>query len=122
MSIQAKVTCPRCKRVWTVNQGEQEAECNCHLYCSQGTKPSDCSTSLVTFNHEASPPYGAHLGDPDEDNSKINRPVEGKGVMHRQRYCSTHGKYIYKIPIIIPVEWDSFLSRRVKPHLRALHV
>ena len=112
MNTQAKVTCPRCKRVWTVNQGEQEAECNCHLYCSQGTKPSDCATSLVTLNHEANPSFGLHTGD----------YAEGDDVMHRVRYCSTHGKYIYKTQVIIPVDWKVFLSRRAKPSLRQLHV
>jgi hypothetical protein len=111
MSInQAKVTCPRCGHEWIVPQGETEIDCNCHLFCERGSKPSDCSLSAVSFDHQVGWPYGVHTGNilNDED------PV------HLQNYCSTHDYYTYKTPITIHVDWDSWRSRRAPKKYRLI--
>jgi len=44
---QAKVECPRCHKIISVKPGHPDVECNCHLYCQHGTKPSDCDLLKV---------------------------------------------------------------------------
>ena len=104
------VECPRCKRTWTIQQGTPDITCNCHLYCSDGDKPSDCSTTLVTDNVQLGWPRGLHV---DAEN-------EGDDVMHRVRYCSTHSKYIYKTPVLIPANWDEWFSKRAPRKFRLI--
>lgn len=104
------VECPRCKRTWIIQQGTPGITCNCHLYCSQGTKPSDCSTTLVTDNVQLGWPIGIHV---DAEN-------EGDDVMHRVRYCSTHKKYIYKTPVWIEADWDEYYSKRAPRKFRQI--
>ena len=106
----AKVECPQCHRVWIAMRTDSDVDCNCHLFCSSGTKPQDCVTTLVSLDHEVSWPYG----------HKAKSVAEGDPEISRQRYCSTHSKYIHKIPIVIPVNWPVFLSKRAPKKFRML--
>lgn len=112
MGLEMRLECPRCKRILTVSEGTDSAECNCHLYCSSGDKPADCALADITLDHEVGYPYGMHTGDYQE----------GDDVLHRVHYCGTHGKYIYKTPIIIPVDWSSFMSKRAPTRLKLNNV
>ena len=67
--------------------------CNCHLYCDQGSEPSDCSVTLTTFNQQVGWPVGQH--------GAIDSGCDS--VLDRRYYCSTHGKYTGKQPVIIEV-------------------
>jgi len=111
MSLQMKVKCPRCGRVWTVPQGTPDILCNCHLYCSQGTKPSDCNVTDAYWAGQLGYPTGLH----------VNAEDLGDDVMHRVRYCSTHDEYIYKTPVLIPCDWQKWFSRRAPKALRMSH-
>jgi len=104
MSLQVIVRCPRCGKEWSVNQGEPEIDCNCHTYCEEGSKPSDCNLTPYTFNHEAGAPYGAHVGSITADDDPV----------HIQYYCSVHSRYGYKTAISIPVDWSRELHGRSK--------
>jgi len=101
-TFEMKVECPRCHTVWTVPQGTPHITCNCHLYCEDGTKPSDCSMTPVNFTGQ----LGAHTG------LHVNAPDNSDDVMHLTYYCSTHGKYSSKVPVDIECDWDRWFSRR----------
>lgn len=103
--FEAKVQCPRCSQVWTVQQGMPDAECNCHLWCDRGTKPGDCSLTAVNAN--------INWGYPT--NMDVNSLNEGDDVVHRQSYCSVHGIYSYKQPIVIEVNWEKWRNTRKLP-------
>ena len=108
MNVQAVVKCPRCGKEWTVNRQENEAECNCHLYCDMGQKPSDCTLTVYTLNHEVGAPYGLHTGSPTGDDDPT----------HIQYYCSVHDRYSYKVPILIPFNWEGWLGKRAPAKYR----
>lgn len=91
--FETKVTCPRCGKEWTAQQGESEVDCNCHTYCEDGDKPSDCTLEPYTLNHEVGFPFGVHTGSIAHDDSPFQI----------QYYCTIHQRYGYKIPITIPV-------------------
>lgn len=110
LDLRAKAVCPRCKKVWIVQQGESEVDCNCHLYCEEGSKPSDCTLSSVSLDHEVGWPYGVHV-----DGSTHN-----DDVMHIQNYCSTHSRYSYKVPITIPVDWTRWRGSRAHKRFRLI--
>lgn len=109
--IQGKVECPRCHKVWIVSQGESEIDCNCHTYCEDGDKPSDCTLTASSLDHEVSWPYGMETG----SSAYTDDPT------HIQYYCSTHSRYGYKVPISIPVDWNTLLSRRLKKKWRMVN-
>jgi hypothetical protein len=97
--------CPRCGKIHDFHEGQEEADCDCHLYCSEGSKPSDCNVSTTNFPDNLSGtlnlkwPLGVH----------DNNPNEGQDVMHRVRYCSIHDKYIMKVPILVkPMEGERY--------------
>lgn len=106
-----RVKCPRCGRVWVAYEGEGDMTCNCHLYCEDGNKPSDCTITADSFSGDLGWPLGMHggerLGPPPADNP-----------MRRISYCSVHNKFIVDPPMVFPVEWDRFYSRRQKKSLR----
>jgi len=104
------IECPRCKKHITVPQGNPDAECDCHLFCSDGDEPSDCSMTIVNYTGPLGWPVGSHQ---DSDN-------EGDDILHRTYYCSTHGKYTYKTQVVIPVDWDKWYSRRAPAKFRTL--
>ena len=102
------VECPRCKRIWQVPQGTPDMDCNCQLYCTQGNKPSDCSVARYTQNLRYKWPAGLHTDAPDK----------GDDVAHITYYCSVHDEYYYKVPILIPCDWERWFSRRAPKRLR----
>lgn len=107
-----RVKCPRCSRVWVAYEGEAEMECNCTEYCEDGNKPSDCAITAVTFTGDLAWPLGMHAGNPS------GRPPLSDNPMLRRAYCSVHNKYIVTHPIVFPVEWTRFYSRRAPKRLR----
>lgn len=46
------VKCPRCGRTLTVPPYAPDVECDCHLYCEEGSKPQDCVTEVYPFETE----------------------------------------------------------------------
>lgn len=109
-----RVTCPRCGKRLTCYEGESDTMCNCHLYCEDGTKPSDCT--LV--DHTAAPidewrgnmnwPQGMHLGrDKVTDNTQS-----------RVKYCTVHEKFVDKVPFLVACDWSKWRAGRVAKKLR----
>ena len=88
------VKCPVCGKEWNVPDDSVEQQCNCHLYCEDGDKPTDCAMTAVTFNQQVGWPVGMR---PTEDSGCDN-------IMARTYYCSTHNKYSSKRPVLIEVE------------------
>jgi len=106
-----KVECPRCGRIINVPQGMPDVTCNCHLYCSQGSEPSDCSVTKQNFNGQLGWPTGLHTDSPDMSDD----------VMHITYYCATHDEYYYKQAVLIPCDWEDWFSRRAPKRLRMSH-
>jgi len=109
--FEIKVECPECKKIWIARQGTDAVNCDCHLYCTQGDKPQDCSVTLQEFSGQLGWPTGLHVDAEDE----------GDDVMHRTYYCSTHDEYYYKVPVLIDCDWDKWFSRRAPEKLRMSH-
>lgn len=106
-----KVECPRCGRIWNVPLGQPDIVCNCHLFCSQGSKPSDCSVTKRSFSGQLGWPTGLHVDASDESDDPL----------HITYYCSTHDEYIYKTPVLIECDWERWFSRRAPKKLRMSH-
>ena len=102
------VVCPNCRREWVVPQGTDSQLCNCHLYCEQGSKPSDCSLTPSTFNGQIGYPVGEHTVNLDS----------GDNILFRSGYCSVHSKFSYKQPVLIECDWESWFSRRAPKQFR----
>jgi len=102
--------CPRCRRVLTAFNGEPDAECNCHLYCTQGDSPKDCS---VTWPYEWSGELKYPLG------LQTNPPNRGAEKYRAMGYCSTHDEYYYKDKIVVELDWGAYFSKRAPKRLRA---
>jgi len=103
--FEKKVQCPRCGQVWTIPQYSPGVECNCHLWCDEGNKPSDCSLTLVTGETQLGWPAGMNLGEADE----------GSDVMHRRYYCSVHKRYSYREPVFLEVDNKEWQKRKKLP-------
>jgi hypothetical protein len=90
-----------------------EAECNCHLWCDRGTKPSDCSltaidSQTITWGYPA--------------NMDVDSANEGDDVVHRTAYCNTHLIYSYKTPVVIEVDWNKWKQqKRIPVELREVN-
>jgi hypothetical protein len=108
MSIEGKIQCPRCGRVYTLTYPNNDIECNCYLYCEDGDEVSDCSVTKYNFTGQLGWPTGASTSNEDRGDDKI----------HAARYCSTHNKYIYKDVIVLELDWDVFLGERITPGKR----
>ena len=80
--------------------------CNCHLYCEDGDKPSDCSITSDTFSGQLAWPLGMHGGDPP--GTKADNP------MRRYFYCSTHNNYIMQAPVIFRVDWEKRVPKKLR--------
>lgn len=106
MSISTIVVCPRCGKRHHVHLGQAEVECDCHLYCDMGSKPSDCSLTKQNYTGKLGYPTGVHT---DSSNG-------GDDVLHRVYYCSTHGHYTYKQAVQIEVTPTMFSGRLPKKH------
>ena len=112
----AKVECPRCHKTWAVKEGHADIDCDCHTYCQYGTKPSDCTlvskfNGTVPFNGIWKWPSGLH-------NQEAN---EGDDTQARTYYCTTHSVYSSKVPMLIPVDWDTWYSKRAPKRHRMSH-
>lgn len=117
MSVRLRVTCKRCGRDWWAYTGQDEVQCNCHEYCIDGEKPSDCT--LVDATSGSDPwtgqwgwPQGMHLSDNHN----------GADVKARIKYCTTHSNYVNKVPITIPVVEMARLQSELKWHRGNLNV
>ncbi len=110
--FEAVLECPRCHKLITVPQGNPDAECWCHLFCSEGDRPQDCSVAIVNYTGDLGWPVGSHQ----------NSENEGDDILHRVRYCSTHDNYIYKTQIIIPVNWKKWYRSRAPARIRTMKV
>jgi hypothetical protein len=105
-----------------------DIDCDCHLYCSQGDKPSDCNVIPAIVQAENvmalswgklgtgklgnavtqyGYPYGMHGGDAEH---------EGDRQRHTY-YCSTHDEYYDKVAILIDVDWSQ-KDKRASPDMR----
>lgn len=109
--FEMKVECPECGRIWIVQQGTPDIVCNCHLYCKQGTKPSDCSVTPWKFTGQLGAFRGLHVGSDDDMDD----------VMHVTYYCSIHNEYYDKVPILIECDWERWRIRRAPKRLRMSH-
>ena len=90
-----RVKCPRCGRYLTAHLGESDVECNCHLYCSQGSKPSDCTVTEQAYSGSYNWPRGLHGGVSKAYDDETNRTY----------YCSVHSEYYSKPKFMTPVDW-----------------
>jgi len=100
--------CPRCGKVWEFFNTD-EIDCDCHMYCDLGDKPSDCVTILVS----AGTPVQAGIGTVKWPFGIHDNPEQGgQDVLHRVRYCTTHDRYIEKPPLLVKCfEGDRYPSR-----------
>lgn len=105
MQASTTVTCPVCRKEWNVPKGANLMNCNCHLYCEDGDTPSDCTMTPVTFNRDIGWAVGQH-GSKDSGCDNI---------LERTYYCSVHGKYTSKRPVVMEV---AVPTGRVKPRYR----
>ena len=80
----------------TARLGDSDVECNCHLYCTQGEKPSDCVVTVQAFNGSYNWPRGLHGGVSESFDDETNRNY----------YCSTHDEYYTKQKFMTPVDWS----------------
>lgn len=108
-----KVKCPRCKKILTAHTGVEAVDCNCHTYCDEGDKPSDCTliaasaAPYAAWNGTYKWPSGMHLtGDVGDD------------VMSRLKWCTTHERWVDKVPLLIPCDWKQWFSRRASREMR----
>jgi hypothetical protein len=106
--FEMKIECPQCSKIWTVPQGTSDALCNCHLYCEDGDKPSDCSLTPYEHTHTYLWPEGMHL----------NSDANDDDLRHATYYCATHEKYSYKVPFLIELDWEYWYSHRAPERLR----
>lgn len=93
-----------------VPQGNPDAECDCHLWCSEGEQPSDCSMTIVNYTGPLGWPVGTHQ----------NSENEGDDILHRTYFCSIHNKYTYKQQIVIPFNWKKWYSTRASARIRTM--
>ncbi len=96
-----RIKCPRCGKYLTARLGDSDVQCNCHLYCPEGNKPSDCSITQVSGNFRYNWPKGVHGGSNDESDNE-----------HAiTQYCSVHDYYFSKAEVVVSVDWSK-LGRR----------
>jgi hypothetical protein len=103
--IEARLSCPRCKRVWTISQPTPEVQCVCHLFCDKGSAPEDCNMQIYNYTGELKHPVGL------DDSNQMNMT----NPLAQAMYCSIHQRYSKKAPIIIEVEWSQWLKQRRIP-------
>ena len=101
-----RVECPKCNRVSVAYDGESEMACNCHLYCEDGDKPSDCSITKDSFSGDLSWPLGMHTGDPPG--------IKADNPMRRYFYCSVHNNFIMTPPVVFPVDWSRAVPKKLR--------
>jgi hypothetical protein len=106
------VECPRCHRIFRdVPWGLPDVECNCHLFCSGGTKQSDCT---VTYPYNESFRLGYPTG------LHNNAKDEGDDITQRGGYCFTHKRYTHKTPLVLEVDWKCLENTRLPVNQRLM--
>jgi len=105
-----KGRCPQCGKTLTATYPWPYAECDCHLYCSDGSKPIDCSVTTYNYNGQLGWPTGI---DNDPANELYN-PLNATG------YCSIHNKYVEKTPIVLEIDWEQWFSFRAPVKYRTI--
>ena len=96
-----RVKCPRCSKYITAHPGDAAVECNCHLICPEGTKPSDCTITAVSGSYRYNWPKGVHGGVDDESDNE-----------HAvTQYCSVHDYRFSKAEVVVPVDWSKLTVR-----------
>ena len=101
-----RVKCPRCGKLLTARAGDSDVQCNCHLFCPLGTKPSDCNVSAVSGAFRYNWPKGVHGGATDESDDE--HAVDA--------YCSVHDYYFSKSVMLIEVDWAKRNARAKASH------
>ena len=96
------VDCSRCGKTWVIPYPSPGRMCDCHLYCSSGDKPSDCSVTEYNYSGPLGWPFGVHNEPEDESDD----------LLHATHYCATHDKYIHKPPVFMEVDWKRWFSQR----------
>jgi len=109
--LKMKVKCPRCGKIWTIQEGQPGILCDCHLICPDGEKVSDCNVTPVNFNGDLGWPVGLKTG----AESGTDDPL------HHTYYCSVHNKYYRKVPIWIDADWKGWFSKRALKKRRMSH-
>ena len=112
----AKVSCPRCGKTLTAHQGQPDVECDCHLYCSHGSKPSDCTLVAASSGNDA---FTGHWKWPSGLHNKDSHEVDD--TQARTYWCSTHSVYSTKVPMLVSVDWDKWYSKRAPSKFRFSH-
>ena len=108
-----KVDCPRCGTVRTCYEGESETMCNCHKFCIDGDKPSDCTlvdhtaSTVDAWGGKWNWPQGMYLGRDTGDDTQA-----------RVKWCTVHENYVEKVPFLIECDWGSFNSVRAPKRFR----
>ena len=106
--FESKVECLRCHKIWSLAQGVSEVECDCHLYCDEGSQPRDCSMTVQNYSGQVGWPVGL-----DQDGSQ-----EGENVLRREYYCSIHEKYSSKKPLLLEVNLKQWFAKRAPMKFR----
>ena len=109
-----RVTCPRCGKTLSCYEGESETMCNCHQYCEDGTKPSDCT--LVDHTAGTHDPWKGNLNWPS--GMHLGRTEEFDDTQARVKYCTVHDKYVSKVPFLVKCDWNKWRSGRAPKKLR----
>jgi len=108
-----KVKCPRCGKIWTAHSGVDSINCNCHLYCEEGDKPSDC-----TLIAASAAPYDAWNGRYDWPHGMHLAGSTGDDVTSRLKWCTTHSKWVDKVPMLIPCDWQGWFTRKIPAEMK----
>jgi len=102
---EALAICHRCGKKHYLPFMSPGVECDCHLYCSEGTKPGDCTVTEYNYSGPLAWPFGSRSDPVDE----------GDDLIHATGYCSTHNKYVHKDIIFLEVDWEEWNQRKRIP-------
>lgn len=108
-----KVKCPRCGVIRSAHSGVESVDCNCHEYCDEGDKPSDC-----TLIAASSAPYDAWTGLHNWPQGMHLTGDVGEDVKSRLKWCTTHERWVDKVPILIPCDWGRWFSREIPDEMK----
>ena len=107
-----KQSCPRCGRMLTVVYPQSEAQCICHLYCNEGSKPSDCNAvPAESVGGVGGKNAVIQLGYPF--GIETNQVTGSGDRLHAESYCTVHGNYIYNDVVEVVVDWDEWFKTRI---------
>jgi len=109
-----KVKCPRCGRVWTAYDGTPDVTCTCHLFCEDGSKPSDCT--LVDHTAATNDAWGGNWNFPQ--GLHLGRSKTDDDTQARLKWCTTHSHFVAKVPFLIKCDWSRWYGRRAPKDLR----